>query len=201
MEQSLPVSSAGIPVPRLGAGFGLRAGAQIVDLIIHNVIGVAASFTAGIFIALYAMATGTSSSTLIAKLDATTPSGIILALLGYAVYHAICEGMHGATLGKLIFRIHVLREDGNPAGIGAALIRSIAFNIDALFFGLIAAASMRSSELQQRLGDKWAKTVVVERSRFNQYPWPSGWKFTFVFLAALIADGLLFVLSLLLKLL
>ncbi len=44
MEQSIPVSLPAVQPPRFGAGFGLRAGAQIVDLIIHNVIGLAISF-------------------------------------------------------------------------------------------------------------------------------------------------------------
>ena len=200
MEQSIPVSSPAVQPPRLGAGFGLRAGAQIVDLIIHNVIGLAVSFIVGILIAIYAMSTGTPASVLVDKVQHTTPVDYILALLGYVFYHAICEGMHGATLGKLIFKVHVLKEDGNPAGIGSAIIRSFAFYIDGLFFGIVAASSMRSSELQQRLGDKWAKTVVIERSKFNEYPWPSGWKFVFVFLLAVIADGFIFTLSLLLKL-
>jgi len=201
MEQSASVSSQAIQPPRLGAGFGLRAGAQIVDLIIHNVFGIVVGLVIGILIGIYALATGTPPSTLTAKLQGTTPIGYILALTGYAVYHAVCEGMHGATLGKLIFKIHVLKEDGNPASIGSALIRSLAFYIDGLFFGIVAAASMRSSELQQRLGDKWAKTVVIERSPFNQYQFPSGWKFLIVFLLAIMADGFIFALSLLIKLL
>lgn len=201
MEQSIPVSSQVTQAPRLGAGFGLRAGAQVIDLIIHNVLGLVIGLATGILIGLYAFATGTPPSLLTAKLQVTTPIGYILALTGYVVYHAICEGMHGATLGKLIFKIHVLKEDGNPASIGSAFIRSLAFYIDALFFGIVAAASMRSSELQQRLGDKWAKTVVVERSIYNQYEWPSGWKFVLVFLLAMAADGFIFALSLILKLL
>ena len=110
MEQSIPVSSPAVQPPRLGAGFGLRAGAQIVDLIIHNVIGLAVSFIVGILIAIYAMSTGTPASVLVDKVQHTTPVDYILALLGYVFYHAICEGMHGATLGKLIFKVHVLKE-------------------------------------------------------------------------------------------
>ena len=201
MEQSLPISSQVTQIPRLGAGFGLRLGAQVIDLIIHNVLGLVVGLLTGILIGLFAFATGTASSVLTAKLQASTPFDYVLALIGYAIYHTICEGMHGATLGKLIFKIHVLREDGNPASLVSAFIRSLAFYIDGLFFGIVAAASMRSSELQQRLGDKWAKTVVVERSTFNPYQWPSGWKFVLVFLLAMAVDGFIFALSLILKLL
>jgi uncharacterized RDD family membrane protein YckC len=200
MEQSAPVSSQVIQAPRLGAGFGPRAGAQVIDLIIHNALSLVAGLVFGILIGVYALATGTHPSVLTAKLQASTPIGFILALTGYVIYHTICEGMHGATLGKLIFKIHVLKEDGNPASIVSAFIRSLAFYVDAMFFGIVAAASMRSSEQQQRLGDKWAKTVVVERSIINQYQWPSAWKFIMVFLLAIVADTLIILLSLMLKL-
>jgi len=202
MEQSIPVSSPVIvQPPRAGAGFALRAGGQIIDLIVHNGISLVAGFTMGILIVIYAVATGTSPQSLTARLQTPTLSGYILPLIGYVFYHAICEGMHGATLGKLICRVHVLKEDGDPAAFGPAFVRSLAFYIDSLVFGVVAAASMRSSELQQRLGDRWGKTVVVERSRFNQYPWPSGWKFVIAFLLAIIVDGFIIALSLLLKLL
>ena len=201
MEQSIPVSSQVTQTPRLGAGFGLRAGAQIIDLIIHNILGLVVGVFVGLLIGVYAVATGTPVTTLTTKLQATAPIGYILALIGYVLYHAFCEGIHGATLGKLIFKIHVLKEDGSPASIGSAFIRSIAFYVDGLFFGIVAAASMRSSELQQRLGDKWAKTVVVERSPLNQFQWPSGWKFVMAFLIAIVADGFMTIISLILKLL
>jgi len=201
MEQSLSVSPQVTQIPRLGAGFGLRAGAQVIDLIVHNVVGVAVGLIIGVLIGLYAFATGMPPSVLSAKLQASTPVGYIFPLLGYVFYHAISEGMYGATVGKLIFKIHVLNEDGNPVAIGPAFVRSFAFYIDGLFFGIVAAANMRSSELQQRLGDKWAKTVVVERSAFNQFQRPSGWKFVMVFLLAIAVDGFIFALSLLFKLL
>ena len=202
MEQSVAVSSpVVIQSPRAGAGFALRAGGQIIDLIVHNGISLVVGFTMGILIAIYAIITGTSPYVLTAKLDTPSPLGYILPLVGYVFYHAICEGLDGATLGKFICKVHVLKEDGTPAPMGPAFIRSIAFFIDSLFFGIVAAASMRSSELQQRLGDKWGKTVVIERSKINQYPWPSGWKFVMVFLLAIFVDGSIIALSLLLKLL
>jgi len=80
-------------------------------------------------------------------------------------------------------------------------VRSVAFYLDSLFFGLIAASSMQSSELKQRLGDKWAHTIVVGQAQPVQNTQPSGWRFVFVFLGAVVADGLIFALSLFLKLL
>ncbi len=201
MEQSSPISSQVSQEPKLGAGFGIRAGAQIIDLIIHNVFGLGMGVLIGLFIGVYAGITGTPVITLTSKLQTNAPIGYLLALLGYVLYHMFCEGIHGATLGKLIFKIHVLKEDGSPASMGSAFIRSLAFYVDGILFGLVAAASMRSSALQQRLGDKWAKTIVVERSSLMQFQWPSGWRFVIAFLIALAADGLMVIISIALKLL
>ena len=201
MEQPIHVSSPAIQAPSLGVGFGFRTGAQIIDLIIHNILALLAGLFVGVSIAVYATVTGIPASALTSTLGATDLIGYIFALTGFALYHTVCEGMHGATLGKLILKIHVLREDGTPASFGSALIRSFAFFIDRLFFGLVAYSSMKQSVLSQRLGDKWAKTVVVARSTLNQGQLPSGWKFVVAFLIAILVDGFFLALPLILKLL
>jgi len=201
MEQPIPVSSPVTQAPSIGVGFGLRTGAQIIDLIIHNILGLLAGLFVGLLIALYAAVTGIPASALTSKLGATNLIGYIFALTGFALYHAVCEGVYGATLGKLILKIHVLREDGTPASFGSTIIRSFAFYIDGIFFGLVAYSTMKQSALSQRLGDKWAKTVVVTRSTLNQYQLPSGWKFVVAFLIAIVVDGFFLALPLMLKLL
>jgi len=201
MEQPIPVSSETTEIPSQGVGFGQRTGAQVLDLILHNILGLVAGLFIGVLIGIYATATGIPVSTLTAKLQSTSLIGYIFALSGYIIYHAICEGIYGATLGKLILKIHVLKEDGNPISFGSALIRSFAFLVDSLFFGLIAYSSMKASPLSQRLGDKWAKTVVVARSTLNPYQRPSGWKFVVAFLIGIMVDGFFLVLPLILTLL
>jgi hypothetical protein len=42
-----------------------------------------------------------------------------------------------------------------------ALLRSLAYYFDGLFFGLVAYSSMKQSPLNQRYGDRWAHTVVI----------------------------------------
>lgn len=201
MEQPILVLSPVTQAPSLGVGFGLRTGAQIIDLIIHNILGLLAGLFVGLLIALYAAVTGIPESALTSKLGAANLIGYIFALTGSALYHAVCEGIYGATLGKLILKIHVLREDGTPVSFGSALIRSFALFIDSIFFGLVAYSSMKQSALNQRLGDKWAKTVVVARSTLNQDQLPSGWKFVVAFLIAIVIDGFFLSLPLILNLL
>jgi len=40
--------------------------------------------------------------------------------------------MHGSTLGKLALSMVVVREDGSPCGLDAALLRSFAYFVDGL---------------------------------------------------------------------
>lgn len=163
MEQFIPNSSQAIQAPSLGAGFGLRFGARVIDIIVHNIVWLGSTFTTGVIIGLYGLIIGVNSPTLLARMS-TKPINCMFPLIGYVIYHSICEGMHGAALGKFIFKLHVLQEDGSSVSTGAGFIRSIAFYVDGLFFGIVAIASMQSSELKQRLGDKWAKTVVVQQT-------------------------------------
>jgi hypothetical protein len=59
---------------------------------------------------------------------------------------------------------------------------------------------MKGDPLQQRFGDKWAKTVVVKRSTVNGSEIPSGCMFVFVLALGLAFDGLLQVLPVLFSL-
>jgi uncharacterized RDD family membrane protein YckC len=58
--------------------------------------------------------------------------------------------------------LRVRRSDLAPCTVGAAFGRNLAYYIDSFFFGLVAYSSMSKSPRQQRLGDKWAHTVVVK---------------------------------------
>jgi len=100
---------------------------------------------------------------LILRLRQVSLLTFILSLLGSILFHTLCEGIHGSTPGKLLFSMMVVKETGSPCGLKAALIRSLAYLIDSLFFGLVANAAMQDSEMHQRLGDKWAGTVVCRR--------------------------------------
>ena len=91
-------------------------------------------------------------------------------------YFALFEWLFGATPGKVILRMRVIREDGMNCTFAGALARSAIRPIDGLLFGLVAAANMRRP-LNQRWGDKVAHTLVVSgrdtRIQVHQ-PW---WRF------------------------
>jgi hypothetical protein len=90
------------------------------------------------------------------------------------VYFVLTEGFLGATLGKMIFRVRVLKEDGSPCGLGPAVVRNVLRFIDALpFLYLIGAILIIRSNKKQRLGDRVAKTIVVKHRRgYTTFPPP-----------------------------
>lgn len=78
-----------------------------------------------------------------------------------AIYFWIFHSMNGQTIGKMIFQIRVVREDGTPIGYGRALFRFLAYFISILPFGagfLWAFVDKKG----QSLHDKLARTVVIK---------------------------------------
>jgi len=200
-----PVSNSPYPLeieqPLEGAGFWVRAGARVIDTILHNILWFVSAFLIGIVIGLIGIITGTPTSQLVSETESSSAISFIFALAGYILYHAASEYICGTSPGKIIFKLYVKNEDGQPISIGAALIRSCVYFIDAFFFGLVAYGSMKESPLNQRLGDKWAKTVVVERSKLVQAQFPPWWKYLLAFVVAIILDGFIATLSTILELL
>ena len=143
-----------------GAGFWIRALARVIDLVYGYVMGAIAGFLGGLFLAIL---TGLSI------IDPGWQAGIargrpllfVTALLAALCYHSVSEGLCGASLGKLICGLHVLSEDCSPCGLKQALIRSLAYYFDSLFFGAVGYLEMKKTLMEQRHGDRWAKTLVV----------------------------------------
>lgn len=80
-------------------------------------------------------------------------------------YYVAMESVLGATLGKLVCRLRVIEENGQPASLGNVFIRNFLRLIDYPLGFLIAVIAMESSPLQQRLGDRAAKTLVIKKTR------------------------------------
>jgi uncharacterized RDD family membrane protein YckC len=181
-------------IPAMGVGFLLRAVAKILDLIIHNVIGIPLGFVVGLLIGYISSSSGMATPN-IATEDPTWQliSGAF-AIVGFIFYCAICEAYYGSTLGKLILGLFVVNKKGEQISFGAGLIRSVLFFIDSFFFGLVGYAFMKDSPLKQRLGDRAAGTVVVKRSEVKSSEIPSGCMLFIVLLIALAFDGVVQVL-------
>jgi uncharacterized RDD family membrane protein YckC len=86
----------------------------------------------------------------------------IIAILFVApvAYFVLTQRHAGQSPGKRIVGIKVIDEEGGVPTDGALVRRSIPLLFE--WFWMVALASMIASPHRQRLGDRWAKTYVVD---------------------------------------
>jgi uncharacterized RDD family membrane protein YckC len=82
-------------------------------------------------------------------------------IVGHFLYHSLLEGLYGATIGKKICGIQVLKDDFSRCGLLAGFLRNLMRIVDYLFYYLVAVVTMAGTLKWQRLGDIVAGTVVV----------------------------------------
>ena len=79
-------------------------------------------------------------------------------------YYFIFEAAVGATPGKLVTGLRVLKKDGGRCTIGASFVRNLLRFVDALpFLYLLGALFVSLTPYKQRLGDLAAGTVVANK--------------------------------------
>lgn len=136
-------------------GVGRRAVAIIIDAFVYFILAW-----------IIASATGGTTSTGF-ELNG---GPAFLSFILFLAYYVGLEATRGATLGKMLLGLRVLKEDGSPVDIQAALIRNILRIVDGLFVYLVGAILVWKSEKKQRLGDRVAHTVVVRGSSVPEAP-------------------------------
>lgn len=149
------VAAAG-PGLLVSAAFGRRAAARLIDLLLTGFLG-------GALAALMLLALGGDESLLDRGVPAAGLEMWVARTLMMLTYHGVAESLGGATLGKLLFSLDVVGEDGLPISLGRGLLRNAWVLIDSLLFGLVAYLAMQRSPRRQRLGDQHARTLVVHR--------------------------------------
>jgi uncharacterized RDD family membrane protein YckC len=77
--------------------------------------------------------------------------------------YIVAEARFGATLGKLAVGLRVTLEDGSRLDWRASLIRNLLRIVDGFAFYLVGAVLVWTSPRRQRLGDRVAATLVVQR--------------------------------------
>lgn len=152
--------AARAPQPDETVGFGPRAGARIIDLVVGQLGGLVGGVLAAIVLAILE-ATGVARSGWLERLDHGFGFNFLSGSIASVIADSLCTGLCGASPGKWVLGLRVIRTSGERAGFGASLVRELAYFVDALFFGLIAKGQMDGSAMKQRLGDQWAQTVVV----------------------------------------
>ncbi len=131
------------------AGFGVRLLAWIIDftLLYATVLGI---IVAWVGLADYD------------DMDALLPWSYYLWLVVTAAYHTIGLSVWSTTIGKRLFRIYVVRADGDNVGVGRALARHFAVILSVLLFG-IGCLMIGVREDKRGLHDLICDTVVVRR--------------------------------------
>ena len=127
-------------------GIGIRAASILIDFLISWIAGL-------LIISIELNFSRNSMAPLL---------GGLLWIAFLLVYYVYMEGSRGQTIGKMITKIKVVREDGGKINMNQALIRNVLRIIDAIAFYLVGAILISRSEKKQRLGDSVAKTIVVK---------------------------------------
>jgi membrane protease YdiL (CAAX protease family)/uncharacterized RDD family membrane protein YckC len=84
---------------------------------------------------------------------------VFLALFSIAFnYFWFTEWRWGKTIGKAVCRIHVTAEDGSRPAFGPTTVRNLLRLVDVIVIGPVLIAN---TQLHQRLGDRFAHTIVV----------------------------------------
>jgi uncharacterized RDD family membrane protein YckC len=128
-----------------------RLGALIVDTVLFGVI----SFVVNLVFGVTQMTSSFTSTTQVPW------AALTLVWLAYLVGF---EAVFGATPGKLLARLRIVRVDGRPLSVGSIWTRNLLRLIDWLpLFYLLGGLSVLLTANSQRVGDKWAGTTVVYR--------------------------------------
>jgi len=88
----------------------------------------------------------------------------LISLIPWILLLPILEGITGQTIGKMFLRIKVSKANGATLTIGNSIVRHLFDIVDYLpFLGIVGLLVASNNELNQRVGDLVAKTIVVEK--------------------------------------
>lgn len=146
-------SRSGCYAPRL-AKLGDRFNAFVLDTIV--LFGLFAMADAWIFMRWSSFEKAELSLSAASLLAVLMTNAVI-----FFIYTCVLEASCGATVGKVIVGIRVVRS-GRRGALSAAAIRNLLRFVDAVGFYVIGAIVAGCSPWRQRLGDLSAGTMVVE---------------------------------------
>lgn len=92
---------------------------------------------------------------------------ILIGLVPFLLYPLVCElFLNGQTIGKYVFKLRVIRLDGDPCSFGNYLLRWLLGMVEnEMFFGSLSLLVLLFNRNYQRLGDIGAGTVLVQVPR------------------------------------
>lgn len=148
------ITPANIEIEYKLAGVGARLAAFIIDSLLQFLaILLCIGILFGVNRQLVNMGVVVRLSTIIAAL-------IIIVFIIYMGYFITCEMlMNGQTIGKRLFGLRVIRDNGQPIEFTQALIRGIIrTTLDMMYVGIFV---IMFSKKHKRIGDMAAGTIVV----------------------------------------
>lgn len=176
-ESEVSMSSVALSQPHqavhlTGQPFLRRSGAFLIDVAMINLTAVGSMIFVGFHI-LFAIALMDRDVDVYEGRDLVFTIAAIIISLSYFV---LFEGLYGATPGKLLLGMHVMKANGDRCDVKAAVWRALCLLfVDGVLFGLPAYLSMRPLRYQ-RIGDRVAETIVVRRDEATA-ALPPTWKF------------------------
>lgn len=135
------------------AGLGSRTGAALIDMIIQGVL----LLILGIALLLI----GYFSPNFWEEYNGWIIGGTLLvfALISYGYFIAMELSMNGMTLGKKVFKIRTIRNNGQPITLKHSALRNL-FRVFLDIFG-VGVVLIFFTKQHKRLGDFVASTIVV----------------------------------------
>lgn len=140
------------------SGLWLRSLAAIIDLVL--VIGVSS---------LIVWKFGVDNSEGDRTLHGLPAIGLIL---GCGAYWFCLEGLTGATFGKWSCDLRVVSEKGAKISLAQSLKRNVLRAVDFFPWYLPGFICAKLTPNRQRLGDLWAKTIVVNCAEIKRHSAP-----------------------------
>lgn len=93
-----------------------------------------------------------------------------LLLLPFIFYHPIFEYFfNGASPGKKILKLKVVRDDGSSPTLGAYIIRWLMYLLECAALPGIGILCIIFNKKGQRLGDMMAGTIVIKNNEYIKY--------------------------------
>jgi len=163
MKTITVITPANIEIEYKLAGVGARLAALIIDMLIqYTSILLAAAI---IFSTNYQLR---DISAIATRFSISLAIFITIAFIIHFGYFILFEMlMNGQTIGKRLFGLRTIRDNGQPIEFNHALLRGvIRATLDMMYIGLFV---LLFSKKHKRIGDMAAGTIVVIEKPFNNF--------------------------------
>ena len=102
----------------------------------------------------------------------TSLSGLpaLIPIIFWLIMTVGLESGLGATIGNSLVGLKAIPKNGTNRKLtfSESFKRHLLDPIDMFFFGLVAIITIKNTEMNQRIGDLWAKTIVVSIKFLNE---------------------------------